>query len=383
MPTVTLLEPLLRFACNLKGCCCKKWFIPFQPEDFSRLLAAFDDEERERHVQGWRFYVDPDGTLERFTFGRVGEDDACQFLAEDGRCGLQVEKGTAALPHLCRAFPAYAHEGVDAIGATDGDDPPIDVHFDLMCPEVLDCIVDSEGPFRLVTVDASPGSALAVRASRVMQLPEISLGGQTLSLGELRTLRARIFTALGDASRPVIDRFAQVHYALARVANGEAPATFAVRDEDPVAPFDGYLDECVAIHSPDALARLLDHYRRFVFDLPLDESPWDALPAALAFDATWRDALDPRAPDFQPMLRRYLAYRFFSAFERSPAADQLSFTYGTIAHALATAFRYAVALSRWLGRPVDRTILKVSLGASEYVYRTVRVPTSAMPWFLP
>lgn len=375
MPILTTLEPFLAYRCNRKGCCCRQWFIAFQPEDLPRVLAAFDDAEREEVVKGWRFYVDEDDqSLTRFQFGRVGPDDACQFLAEDGACSLQVAKGAHVLPHLCRAFPAYAHQGVDGV----------EVHFDPMCPEVLGCLTDDDGPVRLVEVEVEEGSDLAERASRPLAVPAASLGDQQLTAEQLRAVRDRIYAALSAAERPVLDRLAQIHYALARVAAGQPPESFEVRDADPVAPFDAWFDGAVATHQGTALARLLHQYRRFVFDLPLsDDAPWDALGDALGYDPRWRAAVDPRDPAWQRMLQRYLAYRVYSAFQRSPQAWQLTFTYGTLAHALATAFRYAAGLARWLDRPVDRAVLKVALGASEYVYRTLRLPPSSMPWFLP
>jgi len=375
VPTLTTLEPFLGFECNRKGCCCKQWFIAFEPDDLPRVLAAFDDDERDEAVKGWRFFVDEDdNSLTRFHFGLVGPDDTCQFLADDGRCGLQVAKGAQVLPHLCRAFPAYAHEGLDGV----------EVHFDPICPEVMRCITDQDGPVRLVEVEVEEGSELAVRGSRPLRVPAVSLGDQELTAEQLRRVRERIYDALGDATRPVLDRLAQIHYALARVAAGQPADSFAVRADDPVAAFDGWFDGCVAIHQGNALARLLHQYRRFVFDVKLDDdAPWGTLDAALAYDPRWRDQLDLRQPAWQRVLRRYLAYRFYSAFQRSPQAWQLSFTYGTVAHSLATAVRYAVGLARWLGRPVDRTLFKVALGASEYLYRTLRLPTSSMPWFLP
>ena len=92
-------------------------------------------------------------------------------------------------------------------------------------------------------------------------------------------------------------------------------------------------------------------------------------------------AFDPGDPALAPLIRRYLCHRFFSAFDRSPSANRLSFTYGTINHCLAVAFRYAVGLGAWLDRPVDRALLKVGMGASEYVFRVFRMPQWSMPWF--
>src|SRR5438309_923353 len=44
--TVRLSEPMLRFRCNQKGCCCSGWDIPFRLEDFLRLHDRLPDGER-------------------------------------------------------------------------------------------------------------------------------------------------------------------------------------------------------------------------------------------------------------------------------------------------------------------------------------------------
>ena len=44
--SVRLSEPMLRFRCNQKGCCCSGWDIPFRLEDFVRLHEHLAPEER-------------------------------------------------------------------------------------------------------------------------------------------------------------------------------------------------------------------------------------------------------------------------------------------------------------------------------------------------
>lgn len=378
MATVTLLEPMTRFACNLRGCCCKGWLISFRGEDFGRVVYSFDDRERDELVKGWRFWLREDRSISRFQFARVGKEGACQFLAPDGRCGLQTSKGVDVLPRLCRTFPGFATEG----------EPYPEVHFDAMCPEVMRVIADTgdDTPMRPVVREVEEGSALAVRAERPHALPDLTIGPRRIELAELALLRDRILDALHGPGAPAIDRLAAVHVALAEIAAGRPPGELRLRLDRPVPGFGAYLDQCVATHEARALARLFEDYRRFVFALPLDGVPNDdparrELARALEFDSRWRDALDPRRDDWQPFLGRYLCHRFFSGFNRSPNATRIDFTYGTITHGLATGFRYALGLSRWLGRPLDAAVLEVGLGASEQVYRMLRLPASAMPWF--
>ena len=44
--SVQLSEPMRRFQCNQKGCCCSGWDIPFRLEDFLRLHERLPEEER-------------------------------------------------------------------------------------------------------------------------------------------------------------------------------------------------------------------------------------------------------------------------------------------------------------------------------------------------
>ena len=380
MPPVVLLEPMSRFQCNLQGCCCEGWTIVFDGQDFDRLVVAFDEQERDELIRGWRIWVNKDQTVHRFQLGRRGDNARCQFLRDDRRCELHARKGVEVLPSLCRSFPAFA---------TAGPNGP-ELHFDAVCPEVLLAVVREAGPLRPVVHEAPEGSDLAFRAARTVKLPAMHIGTQPIDLDQLLLLRDRILDGLaGDV--PAVDCLAAVHVALAAVAAGQPPESFALSDEPPrEAGFDGYLDLCVAAHQPSALARLLHQYRRFGGALPVDEIPavaaledadWAALPAALAYDPRWRETLDPRRDDVQSILRRYLAYRFFSPFHRTPAAEQVTFTYGHITHGLATTFRYTIGLARWLGRDIDPPLLILGMGASEHLYRTLRLPTNTMPWF--
>jgi hypothetical protein len=50
-------EPMLRFQCNQKGCCCQGWTIPLQLEDFVRLHQALPEEERQGLASGMEVVV--------------------------------------------------------------------------------------------------------------------------------------------------------------------------------------------------------------------------------------------------------------------------------------------------------------------------------------
>lgn len=370
MSRVLTPRTMTRFKCNEKGCCCRGWGIPFPPEDVARLLLAFPPEDRDAILEGAQADVSLDGTLKSIRLRQEGEERACQFVTPAGLCGVHARMGPEVLPHLCRSFPTFAHD----------QGGQLELHFDAVCPEVLERLDADEG-FELVELDLEEGEDLEVRARRPLALPTISMGSQELSFPQLRLIRARILETLTDEGRPPMEALALVNFALLRTLGGQPPEEFAVDPADPAEAFDAFFEGCMGIHEGRILARMLEDYRPFIHAIELGEVEWEAIHTHLRPDPEWRRALDPGDPALAPLIRRYLCHRFFSAFDRSPSANRLSFTYGTINHCLAVAFRYAVGLGAWLDRPVDRALLKVGMGASEYVFRVFRMPQWSMPWF--
>ncbi len=363
-------EAMTRFRCNEKGCCCKGWRINWEVDEVIALLRDLPPARRDGLMRGARILMDG-GVADSIELRRDGPDDACQLLTDDGRCGVHVERGPEVLPGLCQRYPAYG------IATDDG----IELHFDAICPEVLAQIDESDAPYALVSRAAPTGDHLDLRATRPLAPAAIAVGDRPLTHAQLIVLRERILAHLSRADRAAIDKLADISYALARVAKGEPIEAFEVDTAGPVEPFEAYLDTCVAMHHEAALARFFGRYRRFVFDLPVADADPTALPRALAPDPRWREDLDPRDPRFDAFIARYLAHRYYNAYGVSRVGHQVGFTYGTVAQALAIGFRYSVGLARWLGRPVDRATLKVGVGASEYLFRTLDLPPVGMPWF--
>lgn len=376
MTEVLLHEAMLRYQCNLQGCCCREWRISFDSEDLVRVLNAHHEDEHDKLLNRLTLRIDDQGVIQEVNFQDSDNDRACSFLASDNACGLQVAKGVETLPKLCREFPVHAQRLGDAV----------ELHYDAVCPEVLRRLDEESGPFLLTHVAAAEGSEMEFRTRRSFQLPNVQLGDFELDWQDLDYLRRRALHAFNTRQEPALDTLARINYALARLTTAsadDAPTRFDLSDDDPTEPFDRYLDRCVALHAAYLLARNCVSYQRFVFDVDLSAVDWNTLPAALVPQDDWRSILDPRDPALDGLLRNYLCHRFHSSFDRSPAANHLSFTWGTINHSLATTFRVAVGLSRWLQRPVDRPLLKMAIGATEYMYRSLAIPTAAMLWFEP
>lgn len=375
---ITTPEAMLRFRCNEKGCCCAGWNIPFTVAETARVTRDLPEDFRRGLLAGAKPVRDPrdPGRVVGLALPRVPPDGRCVFLADDKRCEIHATQGPEALPALCQSFPGFAFD------EPVGDGARRILTWDPICPEVLERL-DEDGAYAIVTVEPEPGTALAGRARSAQALPPLVLAGQTLAPESRATIEHQVRGLFDDPDAAAIDQLARVNVAMARALAAGDPTSFAPEavDDAAIAGFDAFFDACVEAHSARAIALQLIAYRRFVHALDLDDGALAALEGHLDYDPRWRERLDPRAAALQPLLRRYLAHRFFSAFERSPATGDVAFNYGSVNHTLATALRLAIGLGASLDREVDRSVLKVSIGASEAMYRALALPAEAMPWF--
>src|SRR5436305_695483 len=148
---VLLSEPMVRFRCNEKGCCCSGWNIPFKLEDFLRLHEHLDEGDRAALTKQLKLVLEPpkkgqaidDGeqVLHSLKLTGVGDDKHCRFLEPGGGCGVHAKYGLEALPDLCVDFPAFSY--VQPEGA-------VEMFFDPVCPEVLERLDESDEPLRLL-----------------------------------------------------------------------------------------------------------------------------------------------------------------------------------------------------------------------------------------
>ena len=366
---------MLQFRCNEQGCCCKGWRICFSGNDLNRLVRAYSHEEVAQMLKGSHLWKNDDDLLTHFQLKQGDTDRECRFLTSTNKCLLQTEKGVECQPLLCRAFPAA--------GIVAGDET--ELHFCSVCPEVLNLIESDDGPFEITVLDLERGNSLAERARYQQKLPTIELGNRKITTEQLQAIRRVILRALHTRTRTAVETLASIHYALARLVVNEEPVdAFHIRDDEPVKPFDEHLDTCVSLHVPIVLEMSFQQYQRFVFDLDLDSVDWNTLSDHLVHRPDWRSRFNPEDPALQTLLFRYLSHRYFAPFSTSPDTPEINFSYGNITHCLATAFRFAVSFGSWLKNDNVRTLLKVSLGASEHFYRIVQnMPVSSMPWFLP
>jgi Fe-S-cluster containining protein len=373
-PPVFLPAPLLDYRCNGKGCCCKGWGIPFKPSGLVRLAQALDEPERSARL-GWglKVIVDhEDARLEYFHLDRVDPDDRCRFLEAEGSCEMHRRFGTDALPDLCVNFPSVAYNAGDAI----------ELHWDTICPSVLDVLADPETPYLPQQLDPTARPDLAIRARAPFDRPTLELGTTKLDWTALQHVRSIVLESLLDLERPTIEHIAAISYAFDRLCVSGEPQAFEITYDDPLEPFFDFLDASAAANAPRLLAWRWDRYKRFVWDFDRDHP---GLGNLQAFFNGWADPLEtfmvPAEPALRPLLTRYLAHRYYSLFVRSQG--RLRFTWGSVPHAYALAIRTAAALSGCLDRQTDLAIMKAGLGFADYHYRGLRIPPDALPWFTP
>ena len=380
---VILSEPMRRFACNQKGCCCRGWDIPFRLEDFLRLDEHLDEDERTGLRQGVKLVIEADkkgengeAILHSLKLNTVGDDAACRFLSGGGGCGVHARHGVSALPDLCVDFPAFGFRRADET---------VELWFDPVCPEVLEQLDESDAPMTLHTQRGSFGDdGMDLRVAHTADPIKGRLGPATIALDELDALRAKCLAACAE-ERPIWRTLAALSFAFRRLRPSAAQASLAdfaaTEPVDPM-PFLQFLLQSIGAHGSDLLASNLIRYRRFIYatdisfalenraELERHLVEWQA--AAAAWLAPHEDAL-------RPLAARYLGHRFGTPMVKGRA--ELRAAADEIVHVYATALRYAAALGATLQRPVDRPLFKVALGAAEFFYRSIHLPREALPWF--
>jgi Fe-S-cluster containining protein len=377
--SVRLSEPMRRFRCNQKGCCCSGWDIPFRLEDFLRLHEHLPEEERATLGRGIRLVLDAgkgnegERVLQSLKLEGVGEDRACRFLETSGGCGVQIRHGIDALPDLCVDFPAFPLRR---------EDSGVELWFDPVCPEVLERLDEADTPLRLDVQEGPFGeTGFDLRASHASDATGARLGSDRVPLAALDLVRARCVDALADGSRPPWRALAALLHAFRRLKRGEEEM-FEVAEPQDSGPFLSFLRNAIAANGADLLGTTFVRYRRFVH--ALDPAPVVERHAVLVRHlhewapamATW---LAPVEEPLRPLMARWLAHRFGTPMtigggDLRSAADQIVHVYGT-------SLRFAAAIAATLERPVDRAVYKAALGAAEYFYRSFALPRDVLPWF--
>jgi len=380
---VILSEPMRRFRCNQKGCCCSGWDIPFRLEDFLRLHDHLDEADRAALTKKLKLVLEPpkDGgpidvgeqVLHSLKLTGVGDDQHCRFLADSGGCGVHAKYGLPALPDLCVDFPSfgYRHQG-DAV----------DLFFDPVCPEVLERLGESDEPLRLHRQEAPFGDpGFDLRAGHARTPLVAHADGVDLEPERFSALRVLLVEAFARP-RPPWRSLAAVVEGLRELQHGQhLPPDWPPEPAD-VTHFLQFLHACIDCHSAELLAIMLARYRRFVFAL-------DLAPVLAARDRLekhleeWRPAfeahLDGQLDGLRGLVARWLAHRFGAPFTKQ--RGELRQAADAIVHLYGMALRYAAALGATLRRPVDPAIFKVAIGAAEFFYRSVHLPMQALPWY--
>ena len=376
---VMLSEPMRRFKCNLKGCCCSGWDIPFRLEDFLRLKDHLQGPEKDDLTHGIKLILEgePDEAtgqqiLDSLKLDGVGKDRACRFLAEDKGCTVHARYGPSVLPDLCVDFPASAYKQGDG---------RVELWFDPVCPEVLERLDESDEPLRLFTQPGFFGDeGLDLRVAHAEDKIDGRVGEHELGLDALDRIRLASVEAF-SSSRPVWRTLAALAHAFRGLGMGDEASFEVVEPEDPQ-PYLAFLFDCVDAHGANLLAATAVRYERFI---------WSIEPRPLLASATvlaerlqsWQPAFErwlaPQEDLLQPLAARFLAHRFGTPMVKG--RGDLREAADCIAHVYGTSLRFAAAYGAVLQRPVDRAIYKAALGTAEFFFRSLNLPRESLPWF--
>ena len=379
---VLLSEPMLRFQCNQKGCCCSGWDIPFRLEDLIRLHEHLPEAERKELSHGVKLVVDAEEKgengetiLHSLKLDGVGDDRACRFLEKSGGCRVHATVGVQALPDLCVDFPAFSFRRADGEG---------ELWFDPVCPEVLEQLDASDAPLSLHWQKGRfDAPMMDLRVEHGHDQIAGRVGPHRMTLPASDQLRLGCVAALAHPTRPIWQTLAILLEAFKRLRPDELDGGgFHLEEaQDPQAVV-RFLLACVGAHGTDLLYSSIVSYRRFVF--AIDLPPLLARKAEFEQALTqWQPALGkylaPQEGLLRPLTLRWLAHRFGTPMTKGKAelragADVIVQIYGTT-------LRFAAALGALQDQPVDRATFKVALGAAEHFHRSLNLPHDTLPWF--
>jgi Fe-S-cluster containining protein len=375
---VQFSEPMRRFKCNEKGCCCSGWDIPFRLEDFLRLHEQLAPEEREGLTRGIKLVLEEpnqetgEQILHSLKLDGVGGDRACRFLATDGGCSVQARHGLDALPDLCVDFPAFGYRD---------DAGHVELWFDPIGPEVLEQLDESDEPLRMHRQEGFFGDpGLDLRVAHSADRIGGRVGKHRLEPTALERIRATCLEAFAEPSRPPWRTLAALADAFRRLRIGNESDFAVIEPEDPQA-FLTFLSDCVAAHGSEILAANVVRYRRFIWSI--DPKPLVESPHLVEHLQNWQPAfaqwLAPAEDVLRPLTTRWLAHRFGTPMVKG--RGELREASDCIVHVYATSLRIAAAMGAVLQRPVDRDLYKAAIGAAEFFYRSLNLPREALPWF--
>jgi Fe-S-cluster containining protein len=382
-PTAVLMsEPMRRFACNQKGCCCSGWDIPFRLEDLMRLNEHLPDAERAVLTKDIKLVVDAnergengETILHSVKLDGVGPDRACRFLEPQGICRVHATAGLEALPDLCVDFPAASFHR---------DDGAVELWWDPVCPEVLEQIDEGDTALTLHKQDGLFGDAmLDLRVSHATDTILGRIGKRRVDSASLDGLRKISIGELARTDRPAWHTLAVLLDGYARLAPDEdGKCVLLLNHGVEPGPFLRFFWACIGAHGPDLLMASFVKYRRFIH--AIDPQPLVSRRQILEEHLTrWEPAFEtflaPQDDLLAPLAARYLSHRFATPMVKGRA--ELRAAADEIVHLYATAQRYAAAMGATLGKPVDRKLFLVALGAAEFFFRSLRLPRESLPWF--
>jgi len=185
--------PDFSLSCKATGTCCGIYSsVPFSPAE-AALARALVPEVLASDADRSRGFMPLDGSVPGPYSAITMVDGHCPYLADDGRCRIQMAGGHEAKPRGCRIFPASF---VD-------DGTAVRVSVSVECPCVL-ASVGAQGGSPLVPEGAKVEAEL-VPGCRVVRLPRLvaATAEKPASRDELRAWAMAVEPALGDLENPL------------------------------------------------------------------------------------------------------------------------------------------------------------------------------------
>ena len=137
------------FKCKCGDCrqsCCEGWDISVSEDEYFRIMSLECSEDMQKRIDR-AFYIPKDASAERYALLNHDWLGRCPMRAEDGLCALQVEKGEALVPNICRLYPRSYWGDLGEATVSDS------------CEQVLEMLAHRTAPIAFININGPAAGA--------------------------------------------------------------------------------------------------------------------------------------------------------------------------------------------------------------------------------
>lgn len=252
------------FQCLAADCrftCCKGWKITFDKKEYLSLKRQNGSPELNENMKKALRRLKKGSLADRFYGEFDVSDGCCPLQRADGLCSLQLEKGHAALPYVCRSFPRteqYQHSGYYERSISPACEGVLELLWNL--PEGVDFVSDPL-PKELV-------KDVIVHTSNPLEM-------------RFQDIRAQCIDFLQDRRFPLPQRIFFMGLALKELADGEQDVDRWLAKAQTMAELPELAQALQKVDQDEALPMFLSNNIKVLLGAVLPGSDFDTVPKEL------------------------------------------------------------------------------------------------------